>query len=156
VPASKMQDEAEFKRWYEQGRTYNWMVEEYAKKYHLQVTPTMFSNYRIRLGLPARAVSDTSLVPWSVRPAHRREQHYIMLTQEARQRAGKPLKGDKPERLEAWKAKLKELSERSGTRLVVHYEPDLQPGFRLVPAREGIDTGLVRVPEHMNRRAGGD
>jgi hypothetical protein len=156
MPAPKMQNESEFRRWYEQGRTYNWMVEEYARKYHIETTPTMFSNYRRRLGLPARSVSDTSLVPWSVRPEHRREQHYIMLTQEARRRAGKPLKGDKPERLESWQTKIAELGEKAGGRLVVHYEPDLHPGFRLVPAREGIDNDLVRVPDKTDRRGGNE
>lgn len=156
MPASKMQNESEFKRWYEDGRTYNWMVEEYERKYHIQTTPTMFSNYRRRLGLPKRAITDSDLIPWAVRPEHRQEQHYICLTQEGRRRAGRQLKGDKESRLESWKRRMDELGQKAGTRLVVHYEPDLHPGFRLVPAREGVDNDLIRVPDKPSRRSVGE
>jgi hypothetical protein len=147
MPASKIQDESEIIRWFEQGKTYQWMSDEYMRKYGLDVHMTMFSNFRRRRGLDGRKVRDTELIPWKVKAEHRFASAVTHLRQEARRRAGVPLTPDVEQRLNVWIANLKEDG------LVVHYDPELEFGFVYVPAREGIDNDLIREPDR--RRTGG-
>lgn len=46
----KIQDEGEVIRWFEEGRTYAWMAEQYRKKYHIDTVPSMWGNFRRRRG----------------------------------------------------------------------------------------------------------
>lgn len=141
MPASKIVDEGEVTRWIEEGQTYAWMVEEYARKYNLQVSPSMFSNFRHRRGLSRRSARNDELIPWHVEKQHRWRYPLAMLRYEARRRAGMDIE---PERLEALESWLDHLREEG---VVVHYDPDTEDGFFYVPPREGIDTDLIRVPE---------
>lgn len=139
---SKMQDVAEFKRWYAEGREYKWMVEQYKEKYDLDVTRAMFSNWRARLGLsPRSVVRDSDLIPWLVRRDHTWLLPMRMLRLEARVRSGATVTHQQLTQVHAWCESLRE------TGRVVHYEPDTEQGFFYVPAREGIDTDLVRIPD---------
>lgn len=147
MPAGKVVDHTEVRRWFEQGKTYPEMVELYLSKYNVETTPTMWSNYARRHGIKRRAVWDEELVPWRVRPEHRNKGAYLLLTQEARRRAGRKISPEYERRLASWKKKLAE----TGT--VVHYDPDVEPYFHAVPAREGVDTDLVRTPDRVSRRA---
>lgn len=136
-----MVNQQEVIRWIEEGRTYKWMAEQYMDKYHLEVSPTMFSTFRARAGLPSRIRVDTSLTPWELRPEHRSMYPASMLRYEARLRAGDKLDPKWARWLENWKEGL----ERDN--LVVHYDPDTEQGFWLVPRREGVDMDLIREPE---------
>lgn len=146
MPASKIQDEGEVIRWIEEGRTYAWMTEEYQRKYNIQTSPSMWSNFRRRHGLDRRIARDDDLIPWEVKVEHRWRYPLAMLRHEARRRAGMAQAADIPEKLEAWKRNLAEED------VVVHYEPDTEDGFFYVPRRKGIDTDLIRVPEHKTTR----
>lgn len=139
--ASKIQDVAEVIRWFNEGRTYRWMTEEYERKYNLVVSPSLWGNFRRRMGLPRRINRDDDLIPWLVAPEHRSNYAVQMLRAEARLRRGIPLTGNYFERLEAWKAKL------AADDLVVHYEPETERGFFYVPRRIGVDNDLIREPE---------
>lgn len=44
MPA-KIVDEGEVIRWFEEGRTYKWMTEEYLRKYNLEVAPSIWGNF---------------------------------------------------------------------------------------------------------------
>lgn len=145
MPASKIQNEQEIINWFEQGKTYQWMREEYARKYGLEVHMTMFSNFRRRRGLERRKVRDTDLIPWRVRPEHRFAGAVTHLRQEARRRAGVPLTPDVEASLDVWIDNLK------ADGLVIHYDPDTEAGFFYVPAREGIDNDLIREPNRTRK-----
>lgn len=138
---SKIVDEAEVIRWIEEGRTYREMTETYLEKYNLQVSPTMFSNFRSRRGLDGRIVRDDNLIPWQIKPEHRYAWAANMLRVEGRRRAGKNVSPNEAEQLAGWKRTL----EREGA--VIHYDPDTAQGFFLVPPRPDVDTDLIRVPD---------
>ena len=131
-------------RWLEEGRTYQWMVEEYRRKYHIDTTISMWAALRRRHGIGARIVRDDALIPWAVKSEHRHAHAVSMLRAEARKRAGRKLTPKMAEMLAAW---LRGLAT-NGT--VVHYDTD--EGWRYVPRREE-DTDLIRVPERKTGRA---
>lgn len=139
---SKIRDTSEVKRWYEEGRTYSWMVQEYQRKYHEEVTASMFSNFRARHGLKRRIARDDGLIPWEVKHEHRWGYPLAILRVEARRRGGFELRQQDAERLEAFKQKLSEDG------VVVHYEPRTKQGWWLMPRRPGVDLDLIREPEH--------
>ena len=59
--------EPEVRSWYDQGKTYAWMVQEYQRKYSLKVSPTMFSYRRSARGWERRrAPRIDALFPWAV------------------------------------------------------------------------------------------
>ncbi|MDO5495450.1 MAG: hypothetical protein Q4G64_07040, partial [bacterium] len=82
------------------------------------------------------------LIPWMVKEEHRLAYPVAMLRVEDRRRRGEIVRTTDLERLDAWKARLKDDG------LVVHYDPDTAGGFWLVPKREGIDEDMIRVPDH--------
>jgi len=146
VPAKKIQDEGEVIRWIEQGKTYAWMSEEYLRKYNIETTPSLWSNFRRRHGLDRRIARNDDLIPWEVKREHRWRYPLAMLRHEARQRSGLESAEGIPEKLAAWKANM----EAEG--VVVHYDPDTEDGFFYVPRRKGIDTDLIRVPDRKTTK----
>lgn len=139
---SKIQDMAEVKRWYEGGMTYQEMSDMYLEKYNLEVAPSTFSSVRIRQGWPGRLVLDNPLVPWRVKEEHSKKYLLAMLQREQRRRLGILESATHPaEVVLAWANSLRERGA------VVTYEPDTEQGFFLTPARPGVDTDLVRVPD---------
>lgn len=149
----KIQDESEIIRWFEEGRTYRWMCEQYLTKYNLQVQPSMFGNFRRRHGLPRRYVRNDTLIPWAVKQEHRWEYPVMMLRLEARKREGKSIGEENEGRLAAWHRHLDE------TGSVLHYDPDTPEGWFYVARRKGIDQDVIREPERKTttrRNADGD
>lgn len=140
MPATKIQDEAEVIRWFEEGRTYSWMVDEYRRKYNIETVPSLWGNFRRRRGLARRIVRNDDLIPWAVNEEHRWNYAVQMLRSEARRREGKELRPMEELRLEAWSRGL----ERDG--LVVHYDPDTEEGFFYIP-REPEDVDIIRYPK---------
>jgi hypothetical protein len=140
VPARKIVNEQEVIRWYEEGKTYAWMVTEYRCKYHLETVPSMFSNFARRRGLQRRITRDDDLIPWHVVVQHRWAYPLDMLRVEARRRAGWKLTTDDAARLTAWLATLRKDD------LVVAYDPTTKDGFSLVRRRPGVDEDLIREP----------
>lgn len=136
---SKIQDEAEIKRWIEEGRTYPWMVEQYREKYNIEVVPSFFGNFRLRRGLKPRLVRDETLMPWAVNREHRWLFPAQMLRAEARRRAGVELTPGQLAELEPWLARL---AERD---LVVHYDPETPEGWWYIKRQPG-DADIIHVP----------
>jgi len=141
MAASKIQDEAEVIRWFEEGRTYAWMCQEYERKYNIHTVPSLWGNFRRRKGLTRRLTRDDDLIPWAVKSEHRWAYPLVVLRMEARKRAGHELTPLDEQRLASWKETLAEKD------LVVHYDPDTDEGFFYVPRRVGIDNDFIRQPE---------
>jgi hypothetical protein len=139
VPASKIQNEDEVLRWFREGKTYEWMSQQYLAKYGLVMTPSAWGNFRRRRGLTRRILRDDELIPWAVRPEHRWAYPLQMLRMEARHRAGLNLR-------EADAARHRNFMRRlADENAVVHYDPDTAEGFHIVP-REESDDDVVRRP----------
>ena len=147
MPAhSKVQDMQEALRWLEEGKTYQWIVDEYLRKYNIETTISMWAALRRRHGIDTRIVRDDTLIPWAVKPEHRHSHAVAMLRAEARKRAGKTLTPLMDDMLDVWLSGL----ERDGN--VVHYDPDTAEGWWYVPRREGVDKDLIREPERRTGR----
>jgi hypothetical protein len=141
--ARKIVNEQEVIRWFEQGKTYQWMTDEYKRKYGIDVALSMWGNFRRRRGLDRRIVRDDELIPWFVREEHRWAYPVAMLRVEARRRAGKELSEEDESRVDSWKAMLEEEDA------VVHYDPDTEDGFFYIP-RESQDDDLIRRPRQKS------
>ncbi|WP_404386635.1 hypothetical protein LL946_08700 [Knoellia locipacati] len=151
MAATKIQDEAEVVRWIQEGKTYQWMTDEYRRKYNIDTVPSLWSNFRRRKGLTRRIARNDDLIPWAVRPEHRWAYPLAMLRVEARIRAGLTLRSVDEQRLAMWHINLAEADA------VVHYDPDTVDGWHYVPRRDGIDVDLIRVPERKtSTRLNGD
>ncbi|NUV86580.1 hypothetical protein G6W61_10210 [Streptomyces sp. KAI-26] len=141
MPASKVQDHAEVKRWLEEGKTYAWIVEQYKEKYDIETTVPMWSAYRRRHGIARRVTRDTDMIPWKIAPKHMLEYPLVMLRAEARRKAGEELKGRAASKLASWKKMLEETSQ------VVYYDRDTEDGFFYVPREDSDPEGaLIRRP----------
>ncbi len=147
MPAAKLQNTDEFKRWWNEGKSYEWIIEEYRTKYDLEITPSAIGNWRSRLGLARRQQRDMNLIPWAVLPNHRYRHALAMLRAEGRQRAGEPLSDIQTERLARWREFMKDED------CVVHYDPDTEDGFFYVARRPGVDTDYIYVPEQEHPHA---
>ncbi|QAY15934.1 immunity repressor [Streptomyces phage Janus] len=136
----KIQDEQEVIRWFEEGKTYQWMIDEYKRKYNIDTVASMWGNFRRRRGLDRRITRDDDLIPWFVKEEHRWKYPVAMLRVEARLRDGQELSETDKARLASWKEMLDEENA------VVHYDPDTEDGFFYVP-REPGDADIIRKPQ---------
>lgn len=137
--ASKIVNEQEVIRWFEEGRTYQWMVDEYRRKYNIETVPSLWGNFRRRRGLTRRITRDDELIPWHVKREHRWAYPLAMLRVEGRVRDGRPIREEDRVRHESWKQMLAEEN------VVVHYDPDTEEGFFYVPRGEH-DQDLIHQP----------
>jgi hypothetical protein len=142
MPSSKIVNEQEVIDWIERGESYQWMVDQYLRKYNIETTISMWSNFRKRRALAPRIARDPDLIPWKVREEHGWATPLTLLRLEARRRNGFELRPVDQTRLDNW---LKELEE-SGA--VVHYDPDTADGFHYVP-REPEDDDIIRRPSRQ-------
>lgn len=145
MPASKIVNVDEARRWISEGRPYSWIIETYRDKYGVESTPAMWSNFRRRQGLEARHVRDENLIPWRIEEPHRGAYLLEMLRYEARRRAGNQMRPIEERRLASFRQNL------ANTDAVVHYEPESDVGFHYVPRREGIDQDLIREPARKTK-----
>lgn len=139
MPASKIQDEQEVIRWFEEGKTYEEMCRLYLEKYNIETVPSLWGNFRRRRGLARRIVRDDQLIPWAVEERHRWNFYLQMLRLEARERAGEPVRAVDAARHRNFIARLREDG------LVVDYDPASSEGFTLVK-RRSTDTDIIRQP----------
>lgn len=125
------------------GMTQQEIADETFRDTGVRVTRAAVSAALARAGAPPMRNRYSELLPWRVRAED--DNHYAlrMLRAEARLRAGSQVSDRELRRLEAWKKTLKE------NQAVVHYDPDVKhsPRFFYVPARPGVDTDLIRVPD---------
>lgn len=148
MSGSKLQDRDEFIRWYQEGKTYSWIVEEYLRKYNIEIGAGTVSNWRHQLGLEKRQVRDANLIPWTVEREHRQSHLLNMLRAEVRRRAGEPVAPSVERKLAGW------LRNMAADDTVVHYDPETEQGWFLVPRRPGVDLDLIREPDAVTRVRG--
>ncbi|AFO10894.1 immunity repressor [Streptomyces phage phiELB20] len=146
----KIVDETEVIRWFEEGRTYAWMIAEYKRKYGIDTVPSMWGNFRRRRGLDRRIVRDDDLIPWFVKEEHRWAYPLAMLRAEARRRAGKELTETDTSRLASWLDMLKDENA------VVHYDPETDEGFFYIPRQPEDDDIIHRPDEKTTPRPNAD
>ncbi len=154
MAAGSIVDEQEVRRWISEGRSDEWMAQEYERRYNRVTDPSTFRVVRSRLiperqppggqQSPARSAARAALIPWQVAEEHRYGYPLAMLGVEARLRAQESLRPIDSQRLTAWKLGLHEQD------LVVHYDPATVQGWHYVPRRAGVDTDLIRVPDPHN------
>lgn len=145
VPAKKIVDEGEVKKWFAEGKSYPWMVEKYMSKYGIEIGESAFGNFRRAHGLHRRNVRNDDLIPWLVKPEHRHRWPLTMLRLLARRRANEPLSVKRNHDLDVWLAGL----ERDN--IVVHYDPDTAEGFHYV-TRTKKDVDVIRFPARRTTR----
>ena len=142
---SKIVDTQEVLRWFEEGRTYAWMIEQYLKKYNIETSISMWSNYRRRNGLERRQAWDEDLIPWHIKLEHNHKNPIMMLRKVARQRAGLPVSEKVEAEIAGW---LRNLDEQQ---VVVGYDPDTEEGWFYFP-RTPEDTDIIRRPSRSTKR----
>lgn len=148
--ASKIQDEAEVIRWFEDGVTYEEMVQRYRDKYNIETTFSMWGNFRRRRGLQRRITRDDELIPWAVNAEHRHDYPILMLRKEARRRSGAPTTEEEELAIDAWIRNMK------ASNTVLHYDPDTEEGWFYVPPRPGVDTDIIRKPDYVTGKRAAD
>jgi hypothetical protein len=134
--------ESEVRGWYQQGKTYVWMAQEYKRKYDLQVSPAIFSYRRSTRGWERRrAAREDELFPWAVKEEHRWHRLLVMLRLEARARRYglDTIRDHDVSDLASFREQLKTDD------VVINYDPHTEQGFSLVP-REPGDSDIVRQP----------
>lgn len=144
---SKLQNEGEFVRWWNEGKSYEWIVNKYKSKYDIDITIGAIGNWRARLGLDRRQERDMDLIPWAVRPEHRHRHALGMLRALGRRRAGGEMTERMGQLLDNWLLSLQESDA------VVYYDPDTEEGFFYVP-REPGDADIIRRPRRSTRLRG--
>lgn len=145
MPARKIVNVDEARAWIVEGKSYQWIIEQYRERYDVETTVAMWSNFRRRQGVSTRNVRDEGLIPWRVEAPHRRAYLAEMLRLEARARADAKLSDRERHRLGLFRANLAENDA------VIHYDPESENGFHYVPRRAGIDHDLIRVPERTTK-----
>jgi DNA-binding transcriptional MocR family regulator len=103
------------------------------------VSPQAISTFRQRHTDVPPQHSTRRIVPWEVRPEHRTSGYRRAILAYHRRAEGRPLTGEERRNLDHIEAKLR------ATDQVISYDPD--EGWILVPARPGVDTGIIREPE---------
>jgi hypothetical protein len=145
MPRGKIRNHQEMRDWIESGQKYNWIVDEYQRKYNEEITVAGVASYRSRHGLTRRQVRADDLVPWFVEEPHRNLYLLEMLRLEARIRAGAKLSERELKRNRNFRENL------AAADAVVHYDPTSEAGFYYVPRLE-TDDDIIRRPAQPTRK----
>jgi hypothetical protein len=128
-------------KWRAQGMTVADMVARIKADSGVEVAPGTVYAALSRAGLTEQIRYD-DFIPWSpIRADHSGAYPLVMLRLAARREAGQQLPPEREAKLDRWIARMKEQG------VVIHYEHDTADGWFYVPARPGIDTGLIRVTQ---------
>lgn len=135
-------DAAELQKLRQSGLTLREIAEHICEDTGEKVTVAAISAALNRAGYGNEKVRYEDLIPWRVQMRHQKAYHVRMLRLEGRRRAGHKLRAEEQRRLDSWIEDLREAGA------VIHYNPDYgTEGFYAVPARPGVDTDLIRVPD---------
>lgn len=128
-------------KWKEEGLTVKEMVERIRQTEGVEVAPGTVYSALSRAGLTDH-VRYQDFIPWSpIRTDHTGHYALVMLRLAARREAGEQLSPTRLDRLDTWVSRLR---QDGAVVTYVYASPD---GFYYVPARPGIDKGLIRVPD---------
>ncbi|MFC0622803.1 hypothetical protein [Kribbella deserti] len=137
---SRIQNQSQALQWLRDGKSFAWMSSEHERLYHITISHGTWSKLARKNGIVRNVNSDSSLIPWNVKPEHRAHHYYTMLRLERRRKAGKPLSEKDQTVLQYYK------NARQADDQVIDYDPDSEQGFTHVPRRPGIDRGMIREP----------
>jgi hypothetical protein len=136
----KMPSDSTLEKWLEEGLSHKGIQERIKQQTGEEVALSTVSGHLSRIGLANRVRYD-EFIPWGrISLDHNHAYQLTMLRIGARLKKGLPVRPLDKNRFEDWAAQLKEKG------VVVHYEYDSPDGFYYVPARKGVDNGLVREP----------
>lgn len=140
APPRYLPSDSTLAKWVEEGLTARQIAERVERETGYRVARSTVAAALSRAGL-TNQVRWSDFIPWSpVRADHANRYPAVMLRYAARRQNGLEISPDANKRLDAWIAKLKE------NNAVVTYSYESDEGFYYVPARPGIDTGLIRDP----------
>lgn len=141
MPAKrKMPSDSTLEKWLGEGLDHRGIQRRIFEQDGVEVALSTISGHLSRVGLTNRIRYD-EFIPWGrIALDHNHAYQLTMLRTGARLSKGLPVRALDKQRFEDWAAQLKEAG------VVVHYEYDSPDGFYYVPARAGIDKGLVREP----------
>lgn len=141
MPAQrKMPSDSTLEKWIAEGLDHKQIRDRIRSEDGIDVALSTVSGHLSRVGLTNRVRYD-EFIPWGrISIDHNHAYQLTQLRMGARISKGLPVRDGDRKRYEDWAESLK----RQG--VVVHYEYDSPEGFYYVPARAGIDTGLVRDP----------
>ena len=121
------------------------IADHYKRHLGIEVTPSAVSMFRKRYtDVPAKHKSE-KVIPWDVRPEHKASVYrHAVLAWHQRER-GEAVIGERYRNLMSIETRLKEAGR------VIDYHP--QRGWLIVPARPGVDLGVIREPDAVPRPA---
>ena len=141
MPAKrKMPSDSTLQKWLDEGLNHEEIQARILEREGEEVALSSISSHLSRVGLTHR-VRYNEFIPWGkISVDHNHCYQLVQLRIGARISKGLPVRDSDRRRFEAWEDQLRAQGA------VVHYEYNSPEGFYYVPARAGIDTGLVRVP----------
>ncbi len=138
APPRYVPSDSILEKWKADGLTVPEMIARIKKDSGIEVAPGTIYSALSRAGLSDR-IRYEDFIPWSpIRADHSTAYPLVMLRLAARRAAGESLPPEREAKLDRWIARMK------SDGVVVHYEHDTADGWFYVPARPGIDEGLVR------------
>lgn len=144
MPAKKIPDLLVERLYEEEGLTATEIVEYLRVHMGIEVSREALAMWRKRRGLDRKPASPKR-IPWKLRPEHTSTVEAQAIRSHSRREDGLVV-DDERTRI------LKRMEERLYPRgLVIHYDPATEQGWWYVPARPGIDLGLVREPDDKPR-----
>lgn len=144
MPAKrKLPSDSILARWVEEGLDHKQMQQRIKEQFGEEVALSSVSGALSRAGLTNRVRYD-DFIPWGrIALEHNHAYQLTMLRCAARMDKGLPVRDGDKRRFETWRDELKSKG------VVVHYDYDSEQGWFYVPARPGVDTGLIRVPDEI-------
>lgn len=141
MPAQrKMPSDSTLEKWLEEGLSHKQIQKRIEETTGERVALSTVSGHLSRVGLANRVRYD-EFIPWGrISLDHNHAYQLTMLRIGARLKKGLPVRPLDKNRFTDWADQLKDRG------VVVHYEYDSPDGFYYVPARKGVDIGLVREP----------
>ena len=144
MPAQrKVPSDSILQKWVEEGLDHKQMQQRIKEQFGEDVALSSISGALSRAGLTNRVRYD-EFIPWGrIALEHNHSYQLTMLRIAARLHKGLPVRDVDRRRFERWAAELKAKG------VVVHYDYDTEEGWFYTPARPGVDTGLIRVPDEI-------
>lgn len=139
MPAKKIPDLLVEKLYEEYGLTATEIVDYLRMHMGIELTTSALTMWRKRRGLD-RKPAHPKRIPWKIRPEHSTTVQAQAIRAASRRAEGLAVDAERSRILAHWEGLLYPKG------LVIHYDADTDEGWWYVPARPGIDLGLVREP----------
>ncbi|MFC4334097.1 hypothetical protein [Salininema proteolyticum] len=128
-------------KWLREGHTYPEIGRKYQAAHGVYLSPQVIQGFAAGKGLLRRTKVEWT-VPFKVEEKHKGKIETRLLQAYLRRKAGLPVSGVRPERLDRWLEWLEKENR------VVAYDRDEKEPYSYPERREGIDTDVWREPDH--------